>query len=140
MPDWASSQVGRVSFEGREWQHDLVIPAPDVQHVCQPLALHVAQQVVRLAEVNTWFLTPEASRLPSVAGALYAASQNQRFVSVLAEDQLPRTMAGVLGMVERGIMAPLQYQDALPPVIEPTPESPADTLPFPGRRTRGDRK
>lgn len=137
LHDWASSLVGRVSFEGREWQHDLVVAPADVQQVCQQLALLVAQQVLRLAEVNTWFLSPEATRLPGVAGALYAASQNQRSVSILAAEQLPLTAAGVFTMVERGLMAPLQYQDVLPAVIEPPQEDPADTLPFPARRPRG---
>jgi len=136
LQDWASGVLGRVSFEGREWQHDLVITGTDVQAVCQPLAAVVAHQVVRLAEVNTWFLTPEASRLPGVAGALYSASQNQRAVSILAAEQLPRTLATVLIQVERGVIAPLQYPDVLPAVTEAT-DDPADTLPFPGRRTRG---
>jgi hypothetical protein len=138
--DWASSAVGRVTFEGREWQHDLVISSDDVQRVCQPLATVVAQQVVRLAEVHTWFLTPEASRLPGIAAALYAASQNQRSVSVLAAEQLPQTLTGLFGMVERGLMAPLQFQEALPTPPEGASDHPADTLPFPGRRTRGERK
>lgn len=137
LHEWAGGQVGRVSFEGREWQHDVVVTAADVQQVCQPLAMLVAQQVIRLAEVNTWFLSPEASRLPGVAGALYAASQNQRSVSVLPAEQLPRTAAAVFNLVERGVIAPLQYSDVLPAITEAVPEDPADTLPFPARRSRG---
>jgi hypothetical protein len=135
LDDWAANQDGRLSLHGTDWEQEISLSAQAVQEACFPLATLLARQVAVLAESAAWFLTAEASRLPGLAAALYAISQNQRSITILPADVLPRSVAGWALLIERGQLPAFHDQDAtLPFVSDSKSESTPDTLPFPRRK------
>ncbi len=141
LHDWSSGIEGRLSIPGPDWQHEAVISAALVQAVCQPMASLVAQQVLALPDAGNWFLTPESARLPGLAAALYAQSQNQRSVTIPPVEQLPRTAAAWAVSIERGQLPVPGFQAAsLPLLSESLQEPQPDTLPFMGKHSRSENR
>lgn len=135
LDDWAANQEGRLTLHGTDWEQEISLPAAAVQEVCSPLAFFLARQVSALADGAAWFLTAEASRLPGLAAALYAASQNQRSITILPVELLPRSLAGWALLIERGQLPAFHDQDAtFPFVSEAKSEATPDTLPFSRRK------
>lgn len=128
--DWASHQEARIELKHEDWQSEVLVPVDEVLSVCAPLAQRLAQFVMAKPDVEGWFLSPEATRLPAVPQALYQGSRNQRSLSVIPMEFLPQTLSNWVLHIDQGIAAPPQLSDTMPLVSEGKSEVRPDTLPF----------
>lgn len=128
--DWASLSDARLSLQHRDWQDEVLVPVSEVNQVCAPLAQRLAQSVLQKPDAEGWYLSPEASRLPAIAQALYQGGRNQRSLSVLPQEVMPLALTNWIMLIEQGTAAAPQLSDALPVISEKKTETQPDTLPF----------
>lgn len=133
--DLASQSDIRLSLKQRDWNDEVLLPHAEVHAVCAPLAMKLAELAIRKPEAETWFLSPEAARLPGLPQALYAASNHQRSLSVLPAEVMPQALTAWITQIDQGILSPPSWSEVLPVISPISTEAQPDTLPF-ARRTR----
>lgn len=135
LVDLAGQSDIRLSLKQREWQEEVLLPHSEASAACAALAQKLAELAARKPEAESWFLSPDAARLPGLPQALYAASQHQRSLSVLPVDVMPRALTAWIVQLDQGTLSPPSWSEVLP-VISDIPADPQpDTLPF-SRRSK----